>query len=101
MQGKEQCDLYWRRAQAWIGINSRFKLQTVSDTVLETFTPPEASPYYAFRIVREPKEADTDRIWVAVSCRNMFGCGPPSREGAMAAIKAYIRGDPAPAATAK
>ena len=39
---RSQCDVYWQRAQAWVANNSVYRLQTVTDTVLETAGPQPA-----------------------------------------------------------
>jgi hypothetical protein len=85
-----QCTLYWRRAQAWVAINSRMKIQLATDTVIETYNPVNHDPVYAFRFVRTPQSAGPERIMVYVACGNMIGC-PEPKERVVIRLKRYVR----------
>jgi hypothetical protein len=90
--GRDQCDLFWRRAQAWIGINSKMKIQIANESVVETFNPTSNEPVWAFRLVREPRDGSSERINIAVACGNPFGCHEP-RERVVMNFKRYVRGE--------
>lgn len=75
--GKEQCDLYWKRAQLWVAQNSRWKIQSATDVVITTYTPTGQSADYGYQVTREPLEGDgREQIKIQPMCANMFGCGP-------------------------
>lgn len=75
--GKEQCDLYWKRAQLWVAQNSRWKIQTATDVVITTFTPTGQSADYGYQVTREPLDGDgREQIKIQPMCANLFGCGP-------------------------
>jgi hypothetical protein len=76
--GKAQCDTYWQRAQAWVVNNSEYRMQTVTDTVIETQAPALGRSALAFRVTRVPDDKDGARIVVIAACGNVFGCRPES-----------------------
>jgi hypothetical protein len=87
--GPEQCNLMWRRAQAWVAQNSEMKIQIANDVVLETFNPPEHSLSLGYRILREP-QSSRDEIKIVSICRNIWGCNR-SQIGVTASFKRYVR----------
>ena len=87
--GKAQCDIYWQRAQAWVANNSEYRLQTVTDTVIETQGPLLARSALAFRVTRVPDDKDGARIVVVAACGNAFGCNPESSV-AVTAFKHFV-----------
>jgi hypothetical protein len=87
--GKSQCDVFWQRAQAWVANNSEYRLQTITDTVIETQGPMVGRAGLAYRVTRVPDHKDGARIYVLASCNNAFGCSPePST--AVAAFKRFV-----------
>lgn len=87
----EQCTLYWRRAQAWIAINSRMKIQIATDTVLETYNPVNQEPVYGWRLVRVPTDnAGSEHIQIRPVCGNLIGCHDPV-ERIVIDMKRFIR----------
>ena len=89
--GKMQCDAYWQRAQAWVANNSEYRLQTVTDTVIETQGPTLARSALAFRVTRVPDNQDGARIFVLAACGNSFGCRPAAPD-AVIAFKHFVTG---------
>ena len=87
--GKPQCEIYWQRAQAWVANNSEYRLQTVTDTVIETQGPAVGRPGLAFRITRVPDDKDGARIYILASCGHALGCSPGSVD-AVTAFKRFV-----------
>ena len=87
--GKAQCDIYWQRAQAWVANNSEYRLQTVTDTIIETQGPLVARTGLAFRVTRVPDDKDGARIYILTACGNAFGCSPTSSD-AVTAFKRFV-----------
>jgi hypothetical protein len=87
---KAQCDVYWQRAQAWVANNSLYRLQTVTDTVIETYGPEAARTGLAFRITKVPDDKDGARIYALPACSNAFGCSPTPTD-AVIAFKRFVR----------
>ena len=87
---KSQCEVYWQRAQAWVANNSEYRLQTVTDTIVETYGPLAGRTGLAFRITKVPDDKDGARIYLLPACANAFGCSPSSTD-ATAAFKRFVR----------
>ena len=87
---KAQCDAYWQRAQAWVANNSGYRLQTVTDVVIETYGPVSTQTGLAFRITKVPDDKEGARIFVIPSCANVFGCTPTPTD-AVIAFKRFVR----------
>lgn len=87
--GKPQCDIYWQRAQAWVANNSEYRVQTVTDTVIETQGPQPARTGWAFRVTRVPDDKDGARIYILATCANAFGCSPASSD-TVTAFKRFV-----------
>jgi hypothetical protein len=85
-----QCDIYWQRAQAWIGSNSFYKIQTVSDAIIQTFGPRPSGVDLAYTITRVPNRDGSGRIYVNPNCGNLIGC-TPTRTEAVIAFKRFVR----------
>lgn len=74
---KQQCDLYWQRAQAYINQHSAFKIQTATDTVLATYGPIDSSTNLTYNLTKIPKADGTATIDVNLSCSDfIIGCSP-------------------------
>lgn len=86
---KPQCDVYWQRAQAWVANNSAYRLQTITNTVIETAGPFAARSGLAFRVTRVPDEQEGARIYVVAACGNALGCSPGSSD-AVVAFKRFV-----------
>lgn len=72
--GPEQCSLWWRRAQFWIARSSAYKLQVISDTVLETYGARNGSTGWAFSATREPLQDGAEQIELSPSCGRYPQC---------------------------
>ncbi|CAG2161348.1 hypothetical protein [Cupriavidus numazuensis] len=69
---RAQCDTYWQRAQAWVAMNSRYRIQIATDVVLQTYGSRDMElAYYITRVVNSDGSAT---IVVDATCGNMFGC---------------------------
>ena len=88
---KAQCDLYWQRAQAWIAANSKYRVQHVTDTVIQTYGPIAATFDIAYPVVKTPSPDGSARIAIACACGNLIHCEPTKTE-ATTAFKRFVRG---------
>lgn len=88
-QGPEQCATYWQRATFYISTNSRFKIQTANENLIQTFTPTGGTTSPGYMVTREPLGGGAFRLWVKVACDNMFGCHPPMYQE-VGRLKRYI-----------
>jgi hypothetical protein len=70
-----ECKVEWQRAQLWVTKHSRWKIQTSTDVVIQTFNAVSSDVSYGFTITREPT-ASGYQLAVAVVCGNILGCDP-------------------------
>lgn len=81
--GEEDCTAKWEAAQLWIVHNAGYKLQTVTNVLLETYNPGEYETRLAVRATKEPAGNGTYKILVKTWCNNMFGCSPNQTDAAL------------------
>lgn len=74
------CPDLWSKAQVWIVKHAMMKIQTATDTVIQTYNPVNNMPVYAFTILKEPIGGGRFRISMSLVCGNMFGCNIESRK---------------------
>lgn len=74
--GETQCRAMWEAAQLWIVKNSRYKVQTATEVVIETFGSVGQSIELAYRALKEPVGGGVYKITLTAGCANWFGCRP-------------------------
>ena len=90
---KAECDAWWARAQVWVSNHSEYKLQTVTDSIIQTDGPSGGKRALAYQITKTPSNEGTATIGFAAHCDNMLGCEPnPWKAGAD--FKQFVRGGP-------
>lgn len=88
-QGEHECKLYWQRALFYVNRVSVFKVQTVTENLIQTYSPTSGTTDVAYNVSREPLGYGANRIWVKVWCDNIFGCHP-SIQNEIARFKTYV-----------
>ena len=90
---RPKCDAWWARAQVWVINHSEYKLQTVTDSIIQTDGPSGGKRALAYQITKTPSNEGTATIGFAAHCDNMLGCEPnPWKAGAD--FKQFVRGGP-------
>jgi hypothetical protein len=88
---KAECDAWWSRAQVWVNNHSEYKMQTVTDSIIQTTGPSGGKRALAYQITKTPSNEGTATIGFAAHCDNMLGCEPnPWKAGAD--FKQFVRG---------
>lgn len=96
---KAECDAWWGRAQVWVTNHSDYKLQTVTDSIIQTAGPSGGKRSLAYQITKTPSNEGTATIGFAAHCDNMLGCElNPWKAGAD--FKQFVRGGASPQAGA-
>lgn len=90
---RTQCDLYWKRAQAWVANNSVYRISTATDTIIETYGPTTSRPELAYKVTRVPDGRDGARILIVTTCAPYVPCSP-TRTDATVAFKQFVRSGP-------
>ena len=88
---KTECDLWWQRAQTWVTNNSRYKVESATDTLIQTAGPDGGKRALAYQITRTANPDGTATIGFAAHCDGSLGCKPNPWE-AGADFKQYVRG---------
>ena len=71
--GERDCTAKWEAAQLWVVRNAGFKIQTVTNVLIQTFNASNHSIYLAATITKEPQGGGRYRILSSFGCANMFG----------------------------
>lgn len=87
---KPQCDIWWQRAQDWVRGHSKYEVQTVTDTLIQTAGPGGGKRALAYEITRTHNSDSTTTIGFAAHCDSSLGC-KPDPWAAGAAFKQYVR----------
>jgi hypothetical protein len=75
------CDTKWSRALSWIATNSRWRIQTQTDLLIQTFNGVEdAETEPGYTITRLAKGAGAFEITFSGGCHNLFACIPSVAE---------------------
>lgn len=90
---KAECDAWWARAQVWVTNHSEYKLQTVTDSIIQTAGPSSGKRALAYQITKTPTNEGTATIGFAAHCDNPLGCQPNPWE-AGANFKQFVRNGP-------
>jgi hypothetical protein len=73
--GKD-CEEKWSRAVHWVTQNSAYKIQAVSDNVIQTMGPLPDDPRPAFTVTKVFNGNDTYTLNLHGGCDNIWGCVP-------------------------
>jgi hypothetical protein len=88
---KAECDVWWQRAQTWVASHSTYKVESATDTLIQTAGPDGGKRALAYQITRAPNPDGTATIGFAAHCDGSLGCKPNPWE-AGADFKGYVRG---------
>ena len=75
---KDECDAAWQKAIEWVSQRCAFKIQTQTESLVETEGPSAApSNDVACRLERVPTgDAGSAQLEITARCGNYFGCVP-------------------------
>ncbi|CAG9273203.1 conserved exported hypothetical protein [Paraburkholderia unamae] len=87
---KTECDLWWKRAEDWVRSHSKYEVQTVTDTLIQTSGPGGGRRLLAYEITKAVSSDGTATIGFAAHCDSSLGC-KPNPWSAGAAFKQFVR----------
>lgn len=73
---QNSCGDEWDRSQLWLARHSKWKIQTSSNVLLQTYNPVDYDPSYGFTVMKEPRGGGAYTIRLALICGNLLGCDP-------------------------
>lgn len=88
---KDECAIYWSKAQIWLATNSAWKIQLATDSVLQTYSATSNSTSPSFTVTKQPQANGSSKIVVSAVCANPYGCIPPVWES-IYSFKHYLIG---------
>jgi hypothetical protein len=80
---KRQCEAAWSAARNWVNTNCGMKIQTMTDSYIETYNSIDSDPSLACRVTKDPDSSGGYSLSITVSCANMFGCVPDAHQAAL------------------
>jgi hypothetical protein len=70
------CDAKWSRAVSWVANNAAYKVQTQTDSIIQTMGPLPDDPRPAFNITKVATGPASYEITFGGGCDNFLGCIP-------------------------
>jgi hypothetical protein len=70
------CDMKWSRAISWVASNSSYKVQTQTDSIIQTTGPSANDPSPGFTVIKLAKGPSIYEITLKGGCENVIGCVP-------------------------
>jgi len=71
-----QCEGEWAAARDWVVSNCAMKIQTMTDSYIDTYNATDGEAGLACQVTKDPDPKGGYNIAIAVNCDNMFGCVP-------------------------
>ncbi len=84
----DECDALWGAAVHWVTQQSRWKIQSQSDVMLQTYGLRDTTKV-AFRLNRIPTGSGGCRVVLGTSCGNIFGCVPTELSFRVGFVRAF------------
>jgi hypothetical protein len=74
------CDAKWSRAVSWVTTNSSYKVQTQTDSIIQTMGPLPDDPSPAYSVTKVATTPTTYELTFNGGCDNIIGCIPTMAE---------------------
>ena len=74
------CDAKWSRAASWLAANSALKIQTRTDSIIQTTAPVQAQATPAFTVTKVARGEGRYEITFNAACGTGARCLPPITE---------------------
>lgn len=73
---QRQCEGEWAAAREWVTANCAMKIQTITDSYIDTYNSVDGDAGLACTVTKDPMPKGGYSIAIAATCDNMFGCVP-------------------------
>ena len=80
---QRECEAMWSAARAWVNSTCDMKIQTITDSYIETYGPAGSSTNVACRVTKDPRPAGGYWIRAVAACANPFGCNTDTRKAVL------------------
>jgi membrane-associated protease RseP (regulator of RpoE activity) len=95
-QAGPDCETKWSRATAWIAQNAAYKVQTASDSIIQTMGPLPNDPRPSFTVTKAGDSTGTYTVSFNGGCDNFLGCIPTIAESKLSFVSFINAGAPPP-----
>lgn len=68
------CQRVWSAAQSWVATRCGMKIQTLSDSIIQTYTAVDGNMSLHCSVVKEPIAGNGYVVSITTGCGNLFGC---------------------------
>lgn len=75
-EGEADCTAKWEAAQLYVVKTAGFKIQVVTNVLIETYNSTGSSTDLAMRVTKEPLGGGRYKLVATAQCANLFGCTP-------------------------
>lgn len=75
-----ECAAMWSRVQLYLAQKSSYKIQLVTDSIIQTYSGAHYEARLSYTITRELLPDGAGLIRFSAGCGNMFGCVPSAGE---------------------
>jgi hypothetical protein len=93
---RAECDAWWARAQVWVTNHTEYKIETITNSVIQTAGPSSGKRALAYQVTLTPTNEATATIGFAAHCDSPLGCNP-NPWAAGADFKQFVRNGPSTA----
>jgi hypothetical protein len=76
-QNQKDCAAKWSRALVWVARRSAWRIQTQSDSVIQTFGPVDVDARTGYTVTKTTNLDGSGVIEFSAACGNAFRCTPP------------------------
>jgi hypothetical protein len=80
---EETCKSKWNAAQAWVSEYCSEKIQIATDTIIQTYEPPQNSSGIAAKVIKEPVANGNFLIKISLYCDNTIVCEPDTLDASI------------------
>ncbi len=85
------CKAAWEGARDWVLAHCPMKIQTITDTYIQTYNTGEYSAQIECAVSKTMDPAGGNTITLSVGCNNLFGCDPGTRHAELS-FNRYVDG---------
>ena len=90
-RGAHLCKAAWEGARDWVLANCPMKIQTITDTFIQTYNTGEYSAQIECSVSKTMQPDGGNTITLSVGCNNLFGCDPGPRHAELS-FNRYVDG---------
>ena len=80
---QRECEAMWAAARSWVNSTCDMKIQTMTDSYIETYGSAGSTTNIACRVTKDPRPEGGYWIRAVAGCANPFGCNTDPRSAVL------------------